>query len=279
MNQQEVQFFRAEVIARKDLPTIPIVLTRILTLCDRIDANCRELVSVIEDDQALTAKILRLANSAFFGQSRRVATIPRAVILLGLSTVRNLTLSVKVWDALGKGVARARLEILWTHAVTCAMASKAVAARLRTADPDETFTAALLHDVGRLVLAMRFRDEYWKTTGVAEADPIDVRERDVFGVDHPEVGAWMLEAWALPPTIVEAVRRHHEEPVRLTGAGIVGVTDRLLAGSDLEEGTIGPQAAEILERTSEDGLTRKVWEATLVQLQASGTRTAFRLAG
>ena len=208
----------------------------------------------------------RLPNSAFFGQRRRVATVPRAVILLGFSTVRTLTLSVQVWDALGSGVARPRLEVLWTHAVACAVAAKALVARLRAGDPDETFTAGLLHDVGRLVLAMRFRDEYWKVVGgVAETESIDALEREAFGVDHAEVGAWMLEAWALPPRIVEGVRLHHE-PGRLAGPGIVGVTDRLVAWSDLATGEIGPRALELIERTTEQGLTREVWQATLAQL-------------
>ena len=102
MDQDEVQQLRAEVIARKNLPTMPTVLARILQLVEGESANGRELIDVIEHDQALTAKMLRLANSAFFGQSRRVATIPRAVVLLGFSTVRNLALAIKVWDSLGK---------------------------------------------------------------------------------------------------------------------------------------------------------------------------------
>src|SRR5690242_8243637 len=165
MDEQAVQQFRAEVVARKNLPTIPTVLARILQLVDSESSNGKELITIIERDQALTGKMLRLANSAFFGQSRRVATIPRAVVLLGFPTFRNPALAVKVWDALGSGIARNRPEELWLHAVAVAAATKAVVARLRAGDPDEAFTAALLHDVGRLVIAMRFRDEYWKAVG------------------------------------------------------------------------------------------------------------------
>ncbi len=117
MDEQAMQQFRAEVVARKNLPTIPTVLARILQLADSESASSKELIAVIEHDPALTGKMLRLANSAFFGQSRRVATIPRAVVLLGFSTVRNLALGVKVWDTLGAGIARDRLEELWAHAV------------------------------------------------------------------------------------------------------------------------------------------------------------------
>src|SRR5439155_517380 len=90
MDEQAMQQFRAEVMARKNLPTIPTVLARILQLADAENTSGKELIAVVEHDQALTGKMLRLANSAFFGQSRRVATIPRAVVLLGFSTVRSL---------------------------------------------------------------------------------------------------------------------------------------------------------------------------------------------
>src|SRR5207248_5443939 len=136
------------LMARKNLPTIPTVLARILQLADAENTSGKELIAVVEHDQALTGKMLRLANSAFFGQSRRVAAIPRAVVLLGFTTVRNLALGVKVWDVLGAGIARSRVDELWTHAVAVALATRSLAVRLRTGDPDEGFTAGLLHDVG-----------------------------------------------------------------------------------------------------------------------------------
>src|SRR5436309_15994105 len=184
-----LQRFRAEVIGRKNLPTIPAVLSQVLGLVEREDSSTRELVVLIEHDQALTGKMLRLANSAFFGQSRRVSTIPRAVALLGLSTVRNLALGVKVWDTLGTGMAQSRPEELWAHALAVGVAAKTLAARLRAGDPDEAFTAGVLHDVGRLVLAMRFREEYWRVVGDAgEAGAVERKEAAGLGVDHAEVG-------------------------------------------------------------------------------------------
>ena len=280
MDQHEVQHFRAEVIARKNLPTIPAVLARILQLSDSVDANGKDLIAVIEKDQALTGKMLRLANSAFFGQSRRVATIPRAVMLLGFSTVRNLALGVKVWDALGSGIARPRLEELWMHSVACAMSAKALASRLRAADPDETFTAGLLHDVGRLVLAMRFRDDYWNAVGgTAETEPVDTLERQAFGIDHAEVGAWMLEAWALPPAIVEAVRSHHNAASGRTSAGLLAITDRLVAWTDLGTGDMRPEALLLLESNAERGITAELWHSTVTQLRDNGSLNSFALNG
>jgi len=267
MDQQAIQRFRAEVIGQKNLPTIPTVLARILQLVDGEGASGKQLIEVIEHDQALTGKMLRLANSAFFGQSRRVATIPRAVVLLGFSTVRNLALGVKVWDALGHGISRVRLEELWTHGVAVATATKMLAARLRAGDPDEAFTAGLLHDVGRLVLAMRFGDEYGGAVGgVAQSEPVEPIESGTFGVDHAEVGGWMLEAWSLPPGIVEAVRLHHTMG-RPGVAGLLAVTNRLVAWTDLATGAVRPEASLLFQGAADHGVTRELWEEAVANLR------------
>ncbi len=271
MDEQDVQQFRAEVISRKNLPTIPTVLTRILQLIDRDTSPGRELVEVIEHDQALTGKMLRLANSAFFGQSRRVATIPRAVVLLGFSTVRNLALGVKVWDALSTGISRAYLEELWTHAVAVAVATRSLASRLRAGDPDEAFTAGLLHDVGRLVLAMRFRERYWQAVGGAtESEPVEVMEQSTFGIDHAEVAGWMLEAWSLPPSIVEAVRGHHGAITRPGVPGLLAVANRLVSWTDLASGELRPEAAVLFASTAELGITAELWDEVMAQLRDGG---------
>ena len=272
MDQDALQQFRADVVTRRNLPTIPTVLTRILALVDSEDANALELVRVVEHDQALTAKLLRLANSAFFGQARRVATIPRAILVLGFSTVRNLALGAKVWESLGSGIARQRLEELWSHAVAVALASKSLAGQVGDGDPDEAFTAGLLHDVGRIVLAARFGESYWSAVGGAsESEPVDQMEQAVFSVSHADVGAWLFEAWNLPPAIVDAVRTHHEPEVRPGIAGLLAIANRLVAWTDLATGTLRPEGEALLEVVAERGVTPETWHRLAGQLQnASG---------
>jgi putative nucleotidyltransferase with HDIG domain len=184
-----------------------------------------------------------------------------------------------VWDSLGSGIARPRLEELWMHSVACAMAAKSLASKLRLGDPDETFTAGLLHDVGRLVLAMRFRDDYWNAVGgTAETEPVDALERQAFGIDHAEVGGWMLEAWALPPAIVEAVRTHHSGSGR-TAAGVLALTDRLVAWTDFGTGDVRPEALLLLESNADRGITADLWQNTVTQLRDNGSLSAFSLDG
>jgi putative nucleotidyltransferase with HDIG domain len=275
-DDEAVQQLRADVIAHKNLPTIPAVLARILQLVESENGSGRELIEVIEHDQVLTAKLLRLANSAFFGQSRRVATVPRAVVLLGYSTVRNLSLGVKIWDTLGRGIARARLEELWMHAVVVALAVKTVAAKLRAGNPDEAFTAGILHDIGRLVLAARFQQEYWRALGDAGCgDALDAVERASFGVDHAEVGGWVLEAWSLPPSIVEAVRLHHGSGARAGLPGLLAVVNRLVAWTDFARGTMRGEPEAFMEAAKARGITAALWVEVVDRLRDGGELAAL----
>src|SRR5207253_5408230 len=197
----------------------------------------------------------------------RVATIPRAVMLLGFSTVRNLALGVKVWDAMAHGIPPERLEDLWTHAVMVAVASKVLAVKLAAGDPDEAFTAGLLHDVGRLVLATRFKDAYW--TAAARADGagsmIDV-EQEVFGVHHAEVGGWLLEAWGLPPSIVEAARLHHATPDRPGATGLVAPANRPVPGAGGGGRRGRPGAAGARGGEAARGVAAGLWRVVLAAL-------------
>jgi putative nucleotidyltransferase with HDIG domain len=268
MDATTLQQFRADVIARKSLPTIPPVLTGIIALIDDDRAGAKRLVDLIERDQALTARLLRLANSAFFGQARKVATIPRAVLLLGFSTVRNLALGVKVWDTLGTGVSRQELERLWTHAVEVAAAARVLARQQRQVNPDEAFTTGLLHDVGQLVLALRFKDLYWDTAHKATStEHLAGLEQTSLGVDHAEVGSWLLEAWNLPPIMVEAVRRHHELDARTGLAGVIAAASRLAHRTNFRTGEVAADAEPVFDAT---GVTRDDWRAVVAEVEQSG---------
>lgn len=268
MDPTTLQQFRADVIARKSLPTIPPVLTGIIALIDDDRAGAKKLVELIERDQALTARLLRLANSAFFGQARKVATIPRAVLLLGFSTVRNLALGVKVWDTLGTGVSRGELERLWAHAVEVAAAARVIARQQRQVNPDEAFTTGLLHDVGQLVLALRMKELYWETVNKATStEQLAGLEQANLGVDHAEVGSWLLEAWNLPALIVEAVRRHHDAEARTGLAGAVAIANRLAHRTDFRTGTLADDAAAAFEAT---GISAEEWQAVVTEVGQTG---------
>jgi putative nucleotidyltransferase with HDIG domain len=268
----ELQGFRAEVFSRTDLPTIPIVLGRILAVIEGERSSTRDLVDVIERDQALTSRLLKLANSALFGCSRKVATVPRAIVLLGFSTVRNLALGVKMWDTLSTGGRqREVVGALWHHSALVAAAAKLLAARIRGVDPDVTFTAGLLHDVGKLVISLKIGMRYWGLVDrVDDGRPIDVIERAEFGVDHAQVGGWLAEAWRMPAVIVGAIRDHHQpllDATEWSPERVVAVADQLVHGTDIATGEQRPAALAVLDRTAAQGLTGEDWAEMIAPLR------------
>ena len=134
---------RAQIINAKDLPTIPVLLARILAVVDGERSSTRDLVEVMQRDQALSARVLRLANSGFFGFAREVSTVSRAVMILGFGSVRSLALGVKVWDTFMGDERGLKLTELWEHSALVGAAARLIAQRTRAADPEEIFTAGL----------------------------------------------------------------------------------------------------------------------------------------
>jgi putative nucleotidyltransferase with HDIG domain len=245
---QDLARLRAEIVNARDVPTIPVLLLRILRVVDGERASAKDLVELMQRDQALAGRVLRLANSGFFACSREVATLSRAVMLLGFSAVKNLALGIKIWETLsqrgGPGIAK-----LWEHSALVGAAARLIAQRTRAADPEEVFTAGLLHDIGRVILRIRFAAVYDRMTDLGGDTPLVVRERDAFGVDHAQAGAWLGESWALPPSIVEAAGAHHDElspGTALSAPVIVNVANRLVHWTDVDQGVLAPEAEAAL---------------------------------
>ena len=246
---------RAEILNAKDLPTIPVLLVHILAAVEGERANTRDLVDLLQRDQALAARVLRLANSSFFGCNRQVGSLPRAVMLLGFSTVKNLALGIKIWEAFhGRG--GPYLATLWEHAVLVGGAARLIGQRTRTGDPEELFTAGLLHDIGRLVLALKFPASYASLAATSGAALVEA-ERAAFEVDHTQAGAWLAEAWALPPAIAATAAQHHEPlapGASLTASAIVNLANRLAHWTDAQ-GALAAEAEPELEAIGAAGLS------------------------
>jgi putative nucleotidyltransferase with HDIG domain len=229
-----------------------------------VGGDGNELLTALESEGPLSTKLLRLAGGAFFGQADRVRSLPRALVLLGAPTVRNLAVGVGMWDALAAGAGRHRAAELWEHAVAVGVATKMLAARLRSAEPDEAFAAGLLHDVGRLVLAERFGETYWEAVGgPGERAPIEALESDAFGVDHAEVGGWMLDGWRLPAAVVAAVTEHHAAEPTSPLARVLHVADRLVEWTDRRSGALEPAARDLLARAMAPGVSVALWEEVI----------------
>ncbi|MDH3589850.1 MAG: response regulator, partial [Gammaproteobacteria bacterium] len=202
------------------LPSLPTLYTEIMQAV-RDAKPLIDIGEIISKDVAMTAKVLKVVNSAFFGLNRHVESPAQAVAILGLDAVRGLVLTAKVFADVKKAAAL-DLERLWEHSA----ATGALARRIAQDEEqprkvvDLSQMAGMLHDIGRLVLASQFGDKYEQVLEMQQqtGEPDWQCERAIFGQTHNEVGAYLLGLWGLPNPIVEAAAFHHQ-PVN--GAGDV----------------------------------------------------------
>ncbi|MGE4552166.1 MAG: HDOD domain-containing protein [Desulfovibrionaceae bacterium] len=199
---------------RNDLPFSPALLQTLFaqTGMDSV-SSMEEVAETIAHDQGLTARILTLANSAFYGLQSEVASVRRAAAVLGMREIRNLVLALGV-----RGLTRRRplpasfdLPVYWRHQVRAAVMAREVARRARLTGADDLFTAGLLHDLGKLVTAL-YRPEAWEGIRALarEEDLADVvAEEHYWGLDHAVIGSLVLKSWDFPPALTEPLNWHH----------------------------------------------------------------------
>ena len=203
--QDRVQAKR-EVRRIKNLPTVPGIVAKIARMVENPETSAAEVGRLISQDQVLSAKVLRMANSAFFGMSRKISSISQALVILGFEVVKGLVLTSSVFDMIQKSMAG-----LWEHSIGCAAASGAVATLLGRDDAEEILVAGLLHDLGKVVLALNLPEEMSRVREkVASGDVLFYEaENAVLDFDHSELGQWLAEHWNLPESLAEPMRLHH----------------------------------------------------------------------
>lgn len=195
---------------RKELRSLPQTLAEVLRLARDEDTSAQQLADVLGRDPALTAKLLRLVNSPYYGMPRRVTSINQAVMTIGMRQVTALALSTSVYATL-KGVTTSLDRVrFWRHSLETAIGCRMIGKELGRSTTEELYVAGLLHDIGLLVLEGAFPKEFpavWK----ASRDEISLveHEEQAWGTNHALVGQFLLEQWGLPESICGAVGRHH----------------------------------------------------------------------
>jgi putative nucleotidyltransferase with HDIG domain len=197
----------------KNLPTIPHILAEVNRMLQDNDVSVQKMGNIIESDQVLTSKILRLVNSAFYGFKSRIVDIRQAVMILGFNTVRNALTAVSVIDLFRMKEKYSGFDIreLWEHSATVAITGKHLAERAHLASPSDCFVAGLLHDIGKLIMAEHFTDifkqalELTREKGISFLDA----EREISSIDHTRVGGYLARKWQLPNCLVDAIFYHH----------------------------------------------------------------------
>jgi len=192
---------------------LPAAVTQLCRLTKDLESDCDEIVRIISMDEALATRMLRVANSAFYGFSQGVKTISQAVLLLGFQGVRSLALSVSVMDMrMGANLKNLSREDLWRHSLAVATIARDMATYLRMGEAEEAFLGGLLHDIGKIVIMEVFPEKYEQVLNESRLQmvPLCELERKEFGADHSQIGAALCQQWKLPPLFSEIVSKQHQ---------------------------------------------------------------------
>ncbi|MBC8001785.1 MAG: HDOD domain-containing protein [Opitutaceae bacterium] len=219
------------------LPSIPSLYVEIVDALRDPETDLESVGAIISKDIAMTAQILKLVNSAFFGLRRQVSSPAEAANYLGLDTIRSLVLSINAFSQYeAVKIPGFSIAALWSHSLETAAAAKAIAlaedADRRLAD--EAFVAGLLHDTGKLVLAANFTDQFSQVITLMQRESLSQvqAEEQVFGASHADIGGHLLGLWGLPVPVVEAIDLHHRPgdspPAGLTPLILVHAADALV---------------------------------------------------
>lgn len=195
------------------LPSLPAIYSKLVRTLKDPDSALDDVATIIEQDVAMTAKLMQLVNSSFFGIFQKIDNTGRAVKLLGLDTIKDLVLGMQVFDSITILSTDLRPENLWHHSILVAQASKQIALK---ADADteminNCYIAGMLHDIGRLLLASKMDERYAETVSLAKSTnkTLTEAEREVFQVTHAELGAYLIGLWGFHVDIFEALAFHN----------------------------------------------------------------------
>jgi HD-like signal output (HDOD) protein/ActR/RegA family two-component response regulator len=197
----------------RSLPSFPKMYMDIMKEIESPTSSIQTIAKLIGKDPAITAKVLQVANSAAFGLAERVSDPAEAVQQLGMRTVRSLALSAQVYGSFAPGRLKGfSAETLWGHLMKCGDLARTILRRERAdfAETEDAFTAGMLHDMGKLMLADGLPEEFGRAIAMAGKDkiPLSKAEMEIFGATHAGLAAYLLGLWGLPASIVEAVAFH-----------------------------------------------------------------------
>jgi len=198
------------------MPSLPTTVAKVMEICNNPKTSPTDLDKVISLDPVLMGKVLKLINSAYYGLPNQVTSLVRAIIMLGVNTVKNLALSTAILDRLAdkSGFRALNMEGFWRHSLCVGVVAKQIAKKkgVEAQRLDEYFAAGLLHDIGKIPLNNALSEDYIRAMSLADRERIAIHlaEKRDMDIDHAEAGGMIAEAWHLDGPIADAIRYHHD---------------------------------------------------------------------
>ena len=251
------------------IPACPEVVSKVSELCADEKSTARDIGQAIMADEAISSKLIKLANSSFYGLSGRISTVTQAAIILGSNEIRSVVYSLPAMDLFSSSTVEGGIDLraLWEHSVRVAVLARQLAYSIRYDRPEEAFVGGVLHDMGQVILNRLLGADYSKLRDEARAAGQDLaaHELDKMGTSHAELGKRLVEKWSFPEVLSGAVEFHHSPERAAEGSGVamlVFAANRLDVSGVYES----PSAAE--EKLPQDYREKLPGGADLVDLVA-----------
>jgi HD-like signal output (HDOD) protein len=196
----------------RNLPTMPIIISEVLSAIDNPKSSAASLSKLIEKDQALTARVLRIANSPFYGYTRKISTIDLAIVIMGFNTLKEIVLSIVIQRFFSKVNTNVfNIKEFWQYGLFCGSTARLLSRKLGYKLAGEAFVAGLMHDIGILIIAEYFTGKFKEIKSYMHTHHVSLidAEEAILETTHPEIGAWIADKWNLPEKMVNSIRYHH----------------------------------------------------------------------
>lgn len=265
---------KGQLLAVKDLPTLPKVLEEVSKLLEDPNSSTQQIAKLISRDQVLSAKVLKMVNSPIYGFPGRISTIQHALVLLGYNVIKGLIISSSVFELMTTSMVG-----LWEHSVGCAVACNAVAREAGFKEPEEYAVAGLLHDLGKVIVALQLPSTKEAIEAVVHQEELLYieAEKKVLGFGHDRINAWVADHWNLPLNLKIGIAGHHR-PVNAQHypkmACVVHVGDFLTrtleigSGGDDQVPRLDPDALALLQLDL--GHLDRILDAMLQEVESDG---------
>jgi two-component system, cell cycle response regulator len=230
-----------------NLPSLPSIAVQVLDLAQRADIDIAEIARIISKDPALSSKILRTVNSSFYGRSQNVSTISHALVILGLQSVKTLVLGFSLVTNLAKNKSKGFKHLTyWKRSMYAATAARSLAAKVGMVQQEEAFLAALLTDIGMLVLDQLLTDQYGDLiTKIKSHGELPAQEAAALGMTHAEVGGILAQQWKLPPLLSVPIAHHHD-PEAVSDAALKKLTELVGIGGRCADVFVDEEPAQAI---------------------------------